>query len=290
MARSEWQQTTELIEAAQNILVEQSPMIIRQLFYRLVSTAVIENTRNDYQRVSSAMTKARNDGRVDFSLIVDRSRPEYTPNVWCDAAAYGRAVSRSYRKDYWETQPNRCEVWTEKDAIVGSIESVTDELGVTVRVVRGFSSTTKKHDMAELIKSSGKPMTVFYLGDHDPSGRCIENNLHTDITAYGARFKIVRLAIHKQDIAAFKLPPLRVKDTDSRASGFRLEYGEDCVELDALPPAELRQRITEAVEALIDHESWDRAIAVEKVELRSIREVVARWPGHRSTETDDYEL
>ena len=75
----------------------------------------------------------------------------------------------------------------------------------------------------------------------------------------------------------FNLPPLRIKDGDARAAKFRTQHGEDCVELDALPPAELRQRITEAVEDLQDSELWQRAIAVEKVELASIRDAGAMW-------------
>ena len=75
MARGEWGSTTELIDQAAQILRKESPMTIRQLFYRLVSITAIENNRNDYQRVSTAMTKARNDGRIDFDWIVDRSRP-----------------------------------------------------------------------------------------------------------------------------------------------------------------------------------------------------------------------
>ena len=60
-------------------------MTVRQLFYRLVSAAVIANTMNHYKRVSTVLTKARNDGRVDFDFIVDRSRPEYMPLVFEDA-------------------------------------------------------------------------------------------------------------------------------------------------------------------------------------------------------------
>jgi hypothetical protein len=287
MARGELQRTAKLIKAAQDILAEQSPMTIRQLFYRLVSIEAIKNTRNDYQRVSSVMTKARNDGRVSFDDIVDRSRPEYCPSVWRDAWSYGRTVSRSYRKDYWDMQPERCEVWVEKDAVIGSIEDTTDSFGVTIRVGRGFLSTTKAHDVAQVIESSTKPMTVFYLGDHDPSGCCIEPDLHRRIAKYGAKFKITRLAIHAKDIRAFNLPPLRVKTSDSRASSFVRQYGRDCVELDALPPVELRRRITEAIEALIDRESWDRAVQVEQVELESIRELAARWPGQQSTQPED---
>src|SRR6266849_4107735 len=166
MAQNEWRTTTRLVEQAAKILGEESPMTIRQLFYRLVSIAAIENNRNDYQRVSTAITKARNDGRLRFDLIVDRSRPEYSPSVFDDAAQYAHVVSRSYRKDYWQLQPQRAEVWCEKDSVIGSIEDLTGELGIMVRVARGFLSTTKAHDLAEAIARSEKPMTIFYLGDH----------------------------------------------------------------------------------------------------------------------------
>ena len=49
-------------------------MTVRQLFYALVSIREIENCLRDYQRVSKAMTKARDDGRVDFELIVESRR------------------------------------------------------------------------------------------------------------------------------------------------------------------------------------------------------------------------
>jgi hypothetical protein len=278
MAQGEWKSTGRLIEQAVSILDQESPMTIRQLFYRLVSIAEIGNTRNDYQRVSTTMTKARNDGRVGFDLIVDRSRPEYMPSVFDDAAEYAAVVRRGYRKDYWQLQPRRVEVWCEKDSVIGSIEDLTNELGIMVRVARGFLSTTKAHDLAEGIARSEKPMTVIYLGDHDPSGRQIETDLGERIRGYGAKFDIVRLAIHAADIAKFKLPPLRVKESDSRAAGFLRRYSNRCVELDALPPSELRRRIEGVVMSMLDRRLWERAVMVEKAELASIQEIVDRWP------------
>jgi hypothetical protein len=271
-----------LIDAAVDILSSEWPMTVRQLFYRLVSVRFVENTRSDYQRVSRVMTTARDDGRCSFEWIVDRSRPEYSPNVFDDAAGYAEAVKCGYRKNYWTTQPTYCEVWVEKDAIIGSIQSVTDELGVTVRVGRGFLSTTKAHEIAEQFKQVSKPITVFYLGDHDPSGRTIEADLAARIEMYGSHFTLRRLAIFAGDIRRFSLPPLRVKMTDSRAKGFLSKYSDACVELDALPPIELRRRIREAVEQLLDRDLWNHAIEVESVELASIRETVARWPRRRS--------
>jgi hypothetical protein len=94
-------------------------------------------------------------------------------------------VSKSYRKNYWGMQPRRCEIWVEKTALSVRSKALPTNLGVTVRVARGFLSTTKAYALAELINASAKPMTVFYLGDHDPSGRFIEIDLRDRIAAYG---------------------------------------------------------------------------------------------------------
>jgi len=278
VAKAEWKRTTELIDAASNILDIQQPMTIRQLFYRLVSAGLIPNDRKHYQLVSRIMTKARDDGRIPFEYITDRSRPEYKPNVFVDAAGYARAVQRSYRKDYWASQPNHVEIWVEKDAIIGSIEDVTDELGVTVRVGRGFLSTTRAHEIAQRFSNVDKPITVFYLGDHDPSGQAIESDLYDRIRKYGSGdFDLERLAIFKSDITDYSLPPLRIKQSDSNAASFARKYGNECVELDALPPDVLRQRIKDAVEDLIDFDIWNRAKATEKAEFDSIKSTVALW-------------
>ena len=99
---------------------------------------------------------------------------------------------------------------------------------------------------------------------------------------YGSHFTLKRLAIFAGDIKKFNLPPLRVKMTDSRANGFLRKYSNACVELDALPPVELRRRIRDGVEQLLDKNLWSRAIEVECVELASIRDTVARWPRSNS--------
>jgi len=282
MAQAEWKRSTQLIDRAVAVLKAEHPMTVRQLFYRLVSASVISNDRANYQLVSRLMTKARDDGRCEFDWIVDRSRPEYAPNVFTDAAEYARTVKRSYRKDYWSNQPEYVEAWVEKDAIIGSIEDVTDDLGITVRVGRGFLSTTKAHEIAEHFKSIDKPITVFYLGDHDPSGRDIERDLYKRIRTYGCDFTLRRLAIHKADIRKFHLPPLRIKDGDSRSTAFRKKHGEQCVELDSLPPTELRKRIGDAVDNLIDVELWNRAVDVEEAELASIQSFADKWSELRS--------
>lgn len=254
-------------------------MTLRQLFYRLVSAAIVNNARSDYQKLSRIMSRARERGEIPFEWIVDRSRPEIIPNVFDDPSQYLRAMAHSYSRDFWQDQPAYVEIWTEKDSLTGSIEEVTLDLGVPVRVGRGFVSVTRAHEIAERFQGISKPITVFYLGDHDPSGRNIETEIRDRVRSYGSGpFHMRRIPIHAGDIAKFHLPPLRVKAADSRAASFRAKYGNECVEVDALPPTELRKRITDAVEALMDMDKWNRALAVEQAEQKSIADAVAAWP------------
>ncbi len=277
MARGKWTATTELVEQAKRILAAERPATIRQLFYRLVSVEALENSVPDYKKLSRVMSDARESGQVPFSWIVDRSRPTYAPTVFDNLKDGLTALRNCYRKDYWQDQIAHVEIWAEKDAIIGSIEPVTNELGVTVRVSRGFTSTTRVYEIASAFARIVRPIFVYYLGDHDPSGQAIELDLYDRISSYGPHFPLTRLAIREKDIDDFNLPPLRIKASDTRAAAFRRKLGARCVELDALPPEELRSRVRQAIEEQIDEEAWGRALAIEKAEQESITSIVGRW-------------
>jgi hypothetical protein len=49
------------------------------------------------------------------------------------------------------------------------------------------------------------------------------------------------------------------------------------VELDALDPSELRERVERIIRDQIDFKAWDRCKAVEKVELQSLIDVMESW-------------
>ncbi|HEY4707048.1 MAG TPA: hypothetical protein VII64_06265 [Thermodesulfobacteriota bacterium] len=276
------QKTIALIVNAHELLEAEHPMTLRQLFYRLVSIRGLQNSRADYQKLSRVMTQAREAGDINHEWLVDRSKPEIVPSVWRDPAGYLEAVARSYRRDYWQDQPYYAELWLEKDSLTGSVEGLVGELGITLRAHRGYSSTTKKLEIARLFDSKKKPIRIFYIGDHDPSGLDIERDLLDKISKYQRTDNyatIERLGILREDIALFNLPPLQIKDSDSRAPKFRLQHGAEVVEADALPPVELRARIREKVEALIDFTSWNHKLIAERAEFASIKKFAATFRG-----------
>jgi len=72
MTKGKRKSTTRLIDAANDMLRQENPMTVRQLFYRLVSAAVIDNCLSDHRRVSKTVTEARQDKRIPYAWIVDR--------------------------------------------------------------------------------------------------------------------------------------------------------------------------------------------------------------------------
>jgi hypothetical protein len=289
--------TILLIRYANRLLRDNHPMTLRQLHYAIFSRKEIpyDNTLADYRRLSRATTVARRAFRewelagadksnppacwIKPDWMVDETLEAETVSVWKDASVYVDTVKRSYRRDNWQDQTEYCEVWSEKATILGSIRPVADQFGLTLRVCHGFGSTGMESQVGEHFETLKKEITVFFLGDHDPSSRIIEEDIHQRAqSAAGRSFTMERLAIHEQDIRRFNLPPQRIKTSDSRAHSFRNRYGHNAptVELDALPPEELRRRVELAVMGLIDWELWQHQVEVQQVELTCIADFADR--------------
>jgi hypothetical protein len=296
--RGRSEKTKELIAYAKSLLEQDQPMTLRQLHYAIFSRNEIpyENTQAAYKRLSRVTTLARRAYRdwqlngggsapdldIPPSWMVDETRAPETVSCWDDVGGYLDTVKEAYRRDNWRAQPSYIEVWSEKATILGSIRRVTRKWGVTTRVLHGFGSTGMENEAGRLFESlseNEKDIIILFLGDHDPSGRAIERDIHRRVeAASGVRFCLTRLAIHARDIGEFNLPPQKIKGTDSRAAGFRRTFGDNAptVELDALPADELRRRIDTAIDGLVDHDQWDRDLQVEKVEFTTIADVVSR--------------
>lgn len=264
-------------------------MTLRQVYYRLVSLNLptFKNTKRDYRRLSVQLTLARKKDEIPWAWMVDPTRVLSGPNVFRDPEEFMEAASTSYLRDLWQDQQDYVEVWSEKE-IVESIVDLTDSLRVGVRVTHGFNSTTGARKIAQLFSTIDKPIHVLYLGDHDPSGRCIGEEISGRVQDLGSPpFQMERLAIHADDIREYKLQTFDAGGTkeepknDPRLADFREKHGEKCVELDALPPKVLRARIRKAVKALQDKKAWAKAVAKENREQARIRTFMRSWPTRR---------
>ena len=63
------------------------------------------------QRVYRLLKEAREQGLIPWEWIVDETRALERVSTWDNPAEYARCVARSYRRDFWDQQPVRVEVW-----------------------------------------------------------------------------------------------------------------------------------------------------------------------------------
>jgi len=257
--------TQRIIDNAQLALTQYHPMTVRQVYYRLVATHIIANTRGRYKAVCRALVAARQEGSIPWNWIEDRLRQPRIVPMWWDVAHYADSARRWYRRSVWLTQTHLVEVWLEKDALSGIFQDILTEYGVTLNVGRGYDGWSSIHEAAGRYGRWDADPIILYFGDFDPSGRDMVRSLQERIRFFGARPNLKICAILKSDIEEYDLPPDFTKSTDSRQTAFVLEHGDISVELDALPIQVLRNRIREAIE---DHMDLDALEATRQQEAK----------------------
>ncbi len=261
--------TIRLIDGAAAILAEHQPMTLRQVFYQLVSRQVVENSRSSYQSLSKALVAARREGLIPWEWIEDRLRQPRPVAMWDDLADLAKYVVISYRRDVWATQTAYVEVWLEKDALSGIFEDALAPFGVTLNVGRGYDGWDSIHNAAERY-GTGEGVTVIYFGDFDPSGEDMVRSLVERLADFGCRPEMIKVALTRDDIERYDLPPDFTKTTDSRRAAFVAKHGDISVELDALPIDVLKARIVDEVEARMNLDALAEVQATEQTERRAL--------------------
>jgi hypothetical protein len=231
------------------------------------------------KRVYRLLKEARERGMIPWEWIVDETREiERTPS-WDDPADFVRTVSGAYRRDFWNHQPVRVQVWSEKGTVRGVLAPILCEYGVGFLPVHGFSSATTVYDTAQ--DDDGRELIILYVGDYDPSGMYMsERDLPDRFAKYGGdHIQLKRIALRKEQLRALPSFPASDKKDDKRYEWFVRNYGKRCWELDALDPRDLRTLVETAIKAEIEPAAWRRCAVVEKAERESLRTVLDSWKG-----------
>jgi hypothetical protein len=235
--------------------------------------------RANMQRVYRLLKEAREQGTIPWEWITDETRELERVTTWDDPAQYVRAFHRSYRRDFWNQQPVRVEVWSEKGTVRGVLAPTLDKYGVGFRVMHGFSGATTIYEVAQTY--DGRRLVVIYVGDWDPSGLCMsQQDLPDRLSRYGGHHvTLERIALTQAQLADLPSFPASDKKKDPRYAWFIRNFGERCWELDALDPNDLRALVEDAITEQIEPIAWERCATVEKAERDSLRHVLDCWKG-----------
>ena len=269
----------DLIEAMHDIAKAAQPITGRGVGYKLLVQSLIASmARPEMQRVYRLLKEAREQGRIPWHWIVDETREFERVSTWDDPADYARSVAQSYRRDFWNQQPKRVEVWSEKGTVRGVLAPVLDHFAVGFRVLHGFSGATTIHDVAQ--NGDGRILIVLYVGDFDPSGLFMsEQDLPNRLAEYGGdHVKLKRIALTRAQVRGLPSFPVTDKRQDPRYKWWlRNDYGPRCWELDAMDPNDLRDCVEREIRKLIEPVAWRRCEIVNTAEQESLKTVLKKW-------------
>lgn len=243
----------DLIELVNQVVDEYSAqgyeLTLRQVYYQLVARGYIPNNERSYKNIGNLINDGRLAGLIDWHSVTDRTRNLRKNGHWNNPAEVIASARYSYLLDKWEGQPNYVEVWVEKDALVDIVGQACIPLDVPHFSCRGYTSQSEMWSAAQrfIRQDDREKRIIIHLGDHDPSGIDMTRDIQERLEMFGADVYVKRVALTMNQIQTYNPPPNPAKITDSRASKYIDQFGDESWELDALEPKVITDLIKKQV-------------------------------------------
>lgn len=241
----------------------------------------VNKKRTVYQRVNRWIGEMRENGELPWPWITDSTRLVRIPNMYDSYEEALRETAAFYRRDLWSRQPLRLEVWCESDSVGAMLHPVTSTMGVGLFSCRGQAGKGFVHESVQDWRRSGKPVTILYVGDWDPSGHAIPRSLEERLRRYSndeIEIDFQRFAVTPEQIIEYGLQTHDVNTADRNYRRFAADCAlvglapQDAVEVESMPPLVLRGLLERALLELVeDADSWNATIAAEESEREILR-------------------
>lgn len=272
--------TKALIGAANLIIAEYEAqgfeLTLRQLYYQFVARGLIPNEQREYKNLGAIINDGRLAGEISWTAIVDRTRNLVAIPHWESPFEIVKSCAAQFAIDKWADQKNRVEVWIEKDALVGVIEKACRSLDVPFFSCRGYTSQSEMWAASQRLlryKKDGQRPVIVHLGDHDPSGKDMTRDIQDRLHLFAGEVEVNRIALTMAQIEEYNPPPNPAKLTDSRATQYVKEFGNESWELDALDPKTVHRLITKTVGSYMNGRKWKDAVKVETGHRKRLTEI-----------------
>jgi hypothetical protein len=196
---------------------------LRAMFYALYSKEVIPNAQGYYQTLSEFTAICRRDGTLPINCFADNSRGiirDFNDNYITLDQYVDEAINllENAKTEYadsiprWTNQPHYVEIWTEKDAMVGTLRSILQDREVIIAPIKGYDSVSnayKNFKRLERKLAEEKQVHIRYFGDLDPSGEHIQENINNELRKQRFYFDastldIQRVAVTEEQIRQFR--------------------------------------------------------------------------------------
>lgn len=250
-----------LRQELQRYVIANGKITIRQYYYHSISIGLKafpttnQQATNTYSSIDNQINQARLSGEIPMDSIADSTSLIGT-HQWNSIERLLSAAATVFRSKWLLDQEYYVEVWLEKEALAQIFAPITDNYGVYLSVSGGYPKLSQIYSAKLRFEEyPDKPVKLLYFGDLDASGKNMIDTIKNNITKLKVNndVEVIEVALNIKDVEDHKLVRNPVKDRDSRKKWFTEKYGIDYgVELDALEPDILRDKIHEAICDYID--------------------------------------
>ena len=235
------------------------PLTARQLYYAVVAEGGAGLWLDELLGFSGALRAALLSGQLPAASVAAQGGERREGGAWEDAREFVHSEIESflwgYRRDLMQGQEQYVEVWVEKPEVLDGIAEVATEYCVTTVCCRGVPSVafmaSLRTRLAEARERAQSPVILFF-GDYVPAGGAYLTKVQETLRSEGNLWeaKVVQLAVTAEDVVKYDLPESVV--TRSQKSHGGAEPASVPVELEALPPDVLADRVRRSIEAQLD--------------------------------------
>jgi hypothetical protein len=234
---------------------------------------IVEKSEAGYTKVQTDLVVMRRADDLPYEWLADNTRWQRKPRTFHSVEQALSNTAKFYRKDLWADADAYVEIWLGKDALAGMIYPITSRYDVPLMVARGYASLSFLHRAAEYINDLEVPTYIYHLGDFDPSGVNAGEKIEETLMeiAPDAEIYFERIAVNRDQIAAWNLPTRPTQSSDSRSRRF----GNISVERDAIN----FDRLCALVQGTIERHLPPRQFEVLKAAKASERKIITKLVG-----------
>jgi hypothetical protein len=239
----------------------------------------LPKTERVFRRIGEDVLALRDSGLIGWETIADGSRRILRHGRFRDTEHALGWLAETYERVLWKDAPVQAQVWVGKAGIAEILAPHAHSLGLDVLPTRGFSGAGFIRAAVAECADDPRPIVVFIADDLDSAGlrsiEAIERRVRRDAAELGVVIEAVeRFAITEEQVRRLSLPTRPQKESTHRRSD-DLSWA---VELDALPPAELREALSAAVDRRCPEELRTKALAAEAADRDQLAELKRLLP------------
>jgi len=279
MNSSEWERpevSEKQVKAIRRVLERYRaywPLSRRQVYYEVVKDGGGGLWADELVGFTNTLRAALIEGLIPLVAVAQGSEDLREGGAWEDASEFVHSEIESflwgYRRDLMQGQERYVEVWVQKPDLLDLVSEAAVTYCVTTACCQHLPTVRFIHDLRTRLGEQGghsRPAVILYFGDYVPQDTAFLSRVQEILRADGNLWEMAfrHEALTADDVVKYELPESVV--TRSRKSHGTIDRAAVPVELEALPPDVLADKVRSAIEAQLDMELVNNQRAIQSRE------------------------